>query len=258
MLQNYKGVMMGGTRYRSDYSGLAYSGGGSLANIGAGLLGGAMAQDERNLAQNAKNRAFKLEESKNELAANALELNRKTQEDAKIDLDRKFDLAKTVHEDARMDLLKKDAAKEALRKSNISSMRKFLEENYKIDTSKMSDDDISFNGERLEKIYQDKTNRKTPKFFSTSSGVVAVYSDENGKPITKVVFDAPTKENKAKVAKTDGYIQLPSYLSGEESDKYQSKIGFDGIPGTWVTKDEWATMEAAKKKGNMDVEIGSD
>ena len=228
---------MAKNRYRPNYSGLAYAGGGSLANVGSAMIGGGLAQDEKNMAAAAKNKAFNLEKKKV-----------KTDENY-------FNLNDTKYKDSKVDAQKKESVQEAEKKSNINSTRKYLD-GLKIDTKGMSDEDIFYNGSRLESIYKDQTDRKTPKFFSTTEGVAAAYLDKDGNPVTKLVFKSATPKNKADTAKTDGYIQLPSSMAGKAvSDNFESKRNFndEGIPGTWVSKDEWAARERAKNIGAMDL-----
>lgn len=232
-------------KHNPDYRGVAYAGGGSLASIGSAMIGGGMAQDERNLAQNAKKRALDIEEANSDIHRKSFDLNSKN-----------FDLNSKKYEDVRMDLEKAESKQEATKKSNINAMRNLLEQSYKIDTSKMSDDDIHFNGERLEAIYKDKTSRQTPKFFSTSAGVVAAYEDENGKPITKIVFATRPKEGSQEESFRKWHedkIQIPA----ERASEFNDVQTYENIKGSgyWVSKKDFAENEMAQKIGNNEAKF---
>ncbi|PHQ89513.1 MAG: hypothetical protein COB42_06725 [Sulfurimonas sp.] len=225
-------------RYRANYSGLKYAGGGGgIASIGAAMIGGGLMQDEKNMSENATKKAMLLQEK--DVAHKGMSL----------------DFKKKTYKDARMDITKKDAKEEAEEKANVKATKEYWE-SQGMDVSGMSNNYVKYNGGRVNQIFKDKTSRMVPQFHTLHDGTqVASYIDANGKPVSEITFRPPTKENKKKTAKTDGYIRIPEGISGAEADDYSSKTSFteDGIAGTWILKDEWAKNEALGKKLNDEI-----
>ncbi|NOQ32424.1 MAG: hypothetical protein GQ570_15050 [Helicobacteraceae bacterium] len=210
-------------RWRPHYAGLTFAGGGNVANIGGDMIEGGLLQDSKNQALNAKTKALKLDDSRVKLSEN-------------------------MYKDAQLKLDKDDAQLKANRNAKIASTRKFFKDEYKIDTSKMSDEDIYFNSDRLENVYKDKTSRNAPKFFSTPDGIVAGYFDKDGKPVTSLAFKPSSKEDKKFVKERENYIKVDD---SKEWNKYEKGINFSD--GYYVDKDEYAKREESKKILNDDV-----
>lgn len=146
---------------------------------------------------------------------------------------------------------KADIKKEKKRKAKILSMRNFLSKEYKVDTSQYSDDDIEFNGDRIEKIYKDKTSRKQPAFYNTNDGIVMVYADENNKPVTKLAFKSSSEKDEKFEKWADDKVQVDprsGLYDAEELYQYNGKGSYYASKKTF---EEAQQVQRAKKTAKL-------
>jgi hypothetical protein len=226
--------------FDAGLAGLAGAAGGGVAKAGMMIsdLG------ESKLVDAAKKKAMKLEERNTATSEGTL------------------DLTKTKYKDVKLDLEKEKSVSESQKKGKLAAYGPALEEfskQHPLNTAGMDNDAKLAFAEKITELYKDvgKGYKYNKVWRDEAGNDMVLFSNDKGdtikKPLGKgFVWNQSSKSVKAD--KTDGYIQLPSSVEGTpESDNYSSKTSFDGVSGTWVSKDEYSMRNGARKTAEMDL-----
>lgn len=203
---------------------LAGASGRGFANAGVAIA--ALGDDKLN--QKARDAAFRLEQSKeNREAYNYI----------------------ADKQNVAFELQKKESKEEAIKKGKLAAYQPLLEQfskEHPLNTAGMDDDTKLAFGEKISELYKDvDKSYKYSKIWRDADGNdMIIFSDENGNAIKKPLgkgWDWNQSNKSLKVSKsdkTDGYVQIPSSMINNGSEKLESKTEIKGFPGTWVKKDE--------------------